>query len=128
MLVSIDEQDERPIYQQLVSQVREQVREGSLKPGDELPSVRELANSLGVNMHTVRNAYLKLRDQGIINMRLGRRARITHFQPPLLYASIEENFKIRLKGLINDALSMGLTSQDFHDIIERQIKQVDKDG
>ncbi len=128
MLLSIDERDERPIYQQLISQVREQVREGSLKPGDELPSVREVANSLGVNMHTVRSAYLKLRDQGIINMRLGRRARIAHFQPLLLHASIEEDLKARLKDLINDALSMGLTYQDFHDLVERQMKQAQKDG
>ena len=128
MLLSIDERDERPIYQQLISQVREQVREGGLKPGDELPSVRELANSLGVNMHTVRNAYLKLRDQGIIIMRLGRRASIAHFQPPLLYANIEDDLKIRLKDLINDALSMGLSNQDFHDLVERQMKQAQKDG
>ena len=128
MLLSIDERDGRPIYQQLISKVREQVREGSLKPGDELPSVREVANSLGVNMHTVRGAYLKLRDQGIINMRLGRRARIAHFQQPLLYSSIEDDLKKRLKELINDAFSKGLTSQDFHDLVERQMKQAQKDG
>ena len=128
MLLSIDERDGRPIYQQLISQVREQVREGSLKPGDELPSVREVANSLGVNMHTVRGAYLKLRDQRIINMRLGRRARIAHFQQPLLYSSIEDDLKKRLKELINDAFSKGLTSQDFHDLVERQMKQAQKDG
>lgn len=76
MLLSINEKDSRPIYLQIIGQVKEQVSSGSLHPGDELPSVRELADSLGINMHTVRNAYLKLRDQGIINLRLGRKARI----------------------------------------------------
>ena len=76
MLLTINEKDIRPIYIQLMGQIKEQVSNGTLGPGDELPSVRELANSLGINMHTARNAYLKLRDQGIINLRLGRKARI----------------------------------------------------
>jgi GntR family transcriptional regulator len=60
MLIVIDEKDSQPIYQQIVSQVREQVRSGILNPGAELPSVRELADNLNINMHTVRSAYLKL--------------------------------------------------------------------
>ncbi len=74
MFISINENDNRPIYVQIINQIKEQVRSGSLQPGDELPSVREAADSLRINMHTVRSAYLKLRDQGIIKLHLGRRA------------------------------------------------------
>ncbi len=66
MLLTIDENDNRPIYLQIMAQIREQVGNGTLKAGDELPSVREVADSLNINMHTVRSAYLKLRDQGVI--------------------------------------------------------------
>ena len=52
MLLSINEKDSRPIYLQIIGQIKEQVSNGTLKSGDELPSVRELANSLGINMHT----------------------------------------------------------------------------
>ena len=48
MLISIDEQDNRPIYLQIIIQVKEQIQNGELRPGDELPSVRELAESLGL--------------------------------------------------------------------------------
>jgi GntR family transcriptional regulator len=122
VLISIDEKDGRPLYQQLVSQVKEQVGNGTLQPGDELPSVRELAESLGVNMHTVRSAYLKLRDQGIISLRLGRRAKITRLKPEPA-AGMEADLKLRLKDLITDATLMGLTPDEFRDLVERQLKE-----
>ena len=126
MLITIDEKDSRPIYQQIVSQVREQVRSGIMKPGDELPSVRELADNLNVNMHTVRSAYLKLRDQGVINLRLGRRAKIAQFQASLAYGGMEEALKRRVRNLKNDALSAGLSQEDLIDLVRRQVKQSQK--
>ena len=72
MLLSIDERDGRPIYQQLISQVREQVREGSLKPGDELPSTRSLSAELGVNPMTISKAYSYLEREEVVERRPGR--------------------------------------------------------
>jgi GntR family transcriptional regulator len=48
MILSIDENDNRPIYQQITGQIKEQVSRGILQPGTELPSVRDLAESLGI--------------------------------------------------------------------------------
>jgi GntR family transcriptional regulator len=107
MLISIDEKDSRPLYLQITGQIKEQVRKGILRPGDELPSVRELAESLEINMHTVRNAYLKLRDQGIIVMRLGRKARIARLEQPVNTVDLENDIRVRLNELITDALVMG---------------------
>ena len=122
MLLSIDEKDSRPIYQQLVSQVREQVSKGILKPGDELPSVRELAESLGVNMHTVRSAYLRLRDQGIISLRLGRRARITG-RPAVTALEDKADLEARFRELVADARLAGLSPEDIRNIIEKLLKE-----
>ncbi len=113
MLLSINENDSRPIYLQIISQIREQVGNGTLKPGEELPSVREVADILDVNMHTVRNAYLKLRDQGIINLSLGRRARVARRQPSLHNADLEAVIKQRLKELVTDAGLIGITPDDL---------------
>jgi DNA-binding transcriptional regulator YhcF (GntR family) len=126
MLISIDERDGRPIYLQIISQVREQVSQGILKPGDELPSVRELADSLGINMHTVRSAYLKLRDQGVINLRLGRRAKIADRQFSA-DAAAEADLEIRLKELITDALLAGYTPEGFLVLVNRQLKEIKPD-
>ena len=121
MWISINEQDIQPLYLQITAQVKEQVRKGMLKPGDELPSVRELADSLGINMHTVRSAYLRLREQGIINLRLGRRAVVARVDKPAHTIEMEAEIQARLKELITDALLMGFSSDDFRDLVDRQI-------
>jgi GntR family transcriptional regulator len=123
MWLSLNEQDNRPLYLQILSQVKEQVRRGSLRPGDELPSVRELAQSLGVNMHTVRSAYLRLRDQGIINLRLGRRATVARRRAPADTAEVAADLSARLEELVTDALLQGLTPGDIRRLVERQLGQ-----
>jgi GntR family transcriptional regulator len=126
MWLSIDERDNRPIYLQIIHQVKEQVRSGALKPGDELPSVRELADSLNINLHTVRSAYLKLRDQGIINLRLGRRATISRL--PLLPAGGESgeveagDLEKQMQELVTDALLKGLSRDAIRRMLERHLK------
>jgi GntR family transcriptional regulator len=121
MLLSIDDKDNRPIYIQIIGQIKEQVSDGTLKPGDELPSVRELAESLGINMHTVRSAYLKLRDQGIINLRLGRRARIASMRTPEPDAELMADIAARFKELITDALLMGMSPDNLQKLVEQQL-------
>lgn len=123
MLLSINEEDSRPIYLQIIGQVKEQVSSGSLHPGEELPSVRELADSLGINMHTVRNAYLKLRDQGIINLRLGRKARIARRPMTIHTVAAGVDITERLKELIIDALLAGLSPESFRELVNQQLKK-----
>ena len=122
MLLSINENDSRPIYQQLFGQVREQVGKGILKPGDTLPSVRELSDSLGVNMHTVRRAYLLLRDQGIIDLRLGRKARISRSKLTPLTGDAINEIQVRLEELITDALLLGVSPDDLVNMVNKQLK------
>jgi GntR family transcriptional regulator len=120
MLISINKDDARPLYLQIVIQIKEQIRKGMLKQGDELPSVRELADSLGINMHTVRSAYIKLREQGIINLRLGRRATIARLKQPENKRTVEAEITARMEELVTDALLMGLKPQEIKEIIKRQ--------
>ncbi len=122
MLIAIDERDTRPIYQQIVSQVKEQIQRGELQQGDELLPVRELADSLGINLHTVRNAYLKLRDQGVINLRLGRRARVA--RPRRIPATATEADMAlggQLRELAADAFLLGLSADELHALLDRHL-------
>jgi GntR family transcriptional regulator len=124
VLLTIDENDNRPIYLQLTSQVKEQVSNGILVPGTELPSVRELADSLHINMHTVRSAYLKLREEGIIKLRLGRRAVIARRSLPFHDAGTEGNIEARLQEVITDALLSGIPAEDIRRLITRQLERL----
>lgn len=76
MLVNLDPQSTAPIYQQISSSIRRVVADGELKAGQELPPARALAEALGVNVHTVLRAYALLRDEGLVQLRQGRSARI----------------------------------------------------
>lgn len=69
MVIRIDQSDEAPIYLQIRDQIIEGIARGELSPGDSLPSVRQLAADLGINLHTVNKAYAVLRDEGYVAMR-----------------------------------------------------------
>ena len=69
MLIRINEASEKPLYQQLHDQIVEGIATGQLSSGEKLPSVRSLANDLGINLHTVNKAYAVLRDEGYVTMR-----------------------------------------------------------
>ncbi|MFC2062826.1 GntR family transcriptional regulator [Chloroflexota bacterium] len=127
MWISINERDRRPMYLQITNQIKEQLRRGTLKPKDELPSVRELAESLSINMHTVRSAYLKLRDQGIINLRLGRRARIAPLQSSPANRDAVAGLQARIKELVTDSFLAGLSPDDLRNLINRQLDELKQD-
>ncbi len=128
MWFSISEDNPEPIYQQIVQQVRQQVAGGALKAGDELPSVRELAESLGVNMHTVRSAYLKLRDQGIINLHLGRRAKIAAMSQRSESQQPAFDWQKGVREAVTDALLSGVSASDIRSAVEQQLGTASKKG
>ena len=72
MLVNLDPQDARPLYLQIMDEVRRAIVVGSLRAEDPLPSVRELAGELVVNPRTVSQAYQELEREGVIYVRRGQ--------------------------------------------------------
>lgn len=66
MLLSINPESERPLYLQLKAQLIKGIASGKLKPGERLPSIRALADELGINLHTVNKTYSQLRDAGYL--------------------------------------------------------------
>ena len=125
MLLSINEQDSRPVYVQIVNQIKEEIQRGSLKSGDELPSVRELAASLGINMHTVRRAYGVLRDQKLLVFRLGQQARVAKLRSqPASSEEVTEVMGKRLQELVTEAFLLGLSPDDFRNLVNEQINKL----
>ena len=72
MLVNLDPRDARPLYLQIMDEVRRALVTGSLRPEDPLPSVRELASELAVNPRTVSQAYGELEREGVVYVRRGQ--------------------------------------------------------
>ena len=72
MWVHLDDKDARPLYVQIMDEVRRALVRGTLQPEDPLPSVRELAADLVVNPRTVSQAYQELEREGVVYVRRGQ--------------------------------------------------------
>lgn len=72
MLISVDAADPRPIYIQIIDEVRRALVVGTLNADDPLPSVRQLAGELRVNPNTVSQAYRELERRGVVEVRRGQ--------------------------------------------------------
>lgn len=72
MQLNLDPEEGRPIYLQIVDEVRRGLARGALGPGDPLPSIREMASNLRINPRTVMQAYAALEQDGVVYVRRGR--------------------------------------------------------
>jgi GntR family transcriptional regulator len=97
MFADLDFRSHIPIYVQLVERVKHLVASGTLHPGDQLPTVRQLAAELRVNFNTVARAYRLLDEAGVISTQQGRGTYVLEVPPP------EDAIRLRRKAL--DGLS-----------------------
>jgi GntR family transcriptional regulator len=118
MLFAIDDRDPRALFEQIVSQIKGAVAEGKLPIGQTLPGVRELADGLGVNLHTVHKAYQRLRDDGVIELRLGRRARIAPRDRPAGKRIVKEKVLRRLEEAASEAAMLGVSADEFRRFVD----------
>lgn len=77
MLIRVDPASDVALFAQVAASVRTEMATGRLRPGDRLPAARDVAGSLGVNLHTVLRAYQDLRAEGLVDLRRGRGAVVT---------------------------------------------------
>ena len=87
---------------------------GNVGPGDKLPSARDLASSLGINMHTVLRAYTTLRDEGAIELRRGRGAVVT--AKGLDTAELEQS----ARHLLDVGRRHGVTLAQLHTLLDQE--------
>ena len=71
-----------PIYLQLMEQVKHAIETGALRPGEQLPGIRPLAEELVINPNTVAKAYRELEHEGVIELRQGAGAFVSDSAPP----------------------------------------------
>lgn len=115
MLVRIDPSSGQPLFAQIAASVRGAMSRGDLNAGDLLPTVRDLASALDVNMHTVRAAYAELRDEGLVDMRRGRSVRVIANHPGV--AQVHET----VRGLIREARRLGMQDDEITRLVEESL-------
>ena len=101
MQIKIDPESGVPIYMQLVDRIRQMVATGSLQPGQQLPTMRQLAADLRINYNTVGRAYLHLEQEGIISTQQGRG---TYVASSLTGEEVERLRVAKLQSMIDQLL------------------------
>ena len=115
MLIKIDFQSDEALYIQLRNQIILGIATSTLHEGDVLPSVRQLAEDIGINMHTVNKAYSVLRQEGLVTIDR-RRGAIVSLDVDKLQALDEMQKNLRV--LLAKGRCKNITRQEIHDMVD----------
>ncbi|HBA04303.1 GntR family transcriptional regulator [Clostridium sulfidigenes] len=117
MILKIDFDSDIPIYVQIKNQVVEGIARGELEEGEELPSVRGLADDIGVNMHTVNKAYSLLKDDGYIKIDRRKGAFIS-LSLKSSNEGFRENLNYELEYYMAECFNRGISKEDIKSYID----------
>lgn len=127
MVVRVDTHAGKPLYIQIVDQIKHKIATGDLKPGDQLPTVRRLAHDLDINFNTVARAYTILDQAGIISTQQGRGSYVRRQPDREGMAQVRQD---KLRAIIGhtvlEALSLGYSPGEIRDTFEATISQLNK--
>jgi GntR family transcriptional regulator len=126
MQIHLDHHSGEPIYRQIVETIKFEVARGKLAEGDKLPSIRELANTLAINMRTVVKAYEELCHEGLAVMQQGRGVFITAPQG-VLPATHRRTVLIDLvQRLLAEAQRLGATPEEVKSVLSQVTEEMGK--
>jgi GntR family transcriptional regulator len=122
----ISQTDGRPMYLQIMEQIKQRVAVGDWAPGEPLPSIRQLAVSLQVSVITIKRAYLELEREGVIVTQQGKGSAVAP-EPQLGSQLCEQELDEHLAEAARLASLLGLTRQELadrmHQISEKLVKE-----
>jgi len=124
LTLQIDFRSGLPIYTQIVHQVQAQLASGILEPGDQLPTVRALAEELRVNFNTVARAYRILDEERIISTQQGRGTYITEIPPPKVSEKLRhESMEALTQRFISEAMRLEFSKTEIRQMVNEQLKK-----
>lgn len=125
-MINIDVRSSRPIYEQIIDGIKENILKGILMPGDKLPSVREMSSLLTTNPNTVSKAYTELERQGVIETIRGKGTYVSSNYKPKMEEDRMEKLKEDIKKIILEAHYMGIRKEDVLKLINDFYEEVKK--
>ncbi len=113
-----------PIYRQIVQQIENGVAGGLLSPGDQLPTVREVALDLTINPNTVARAYRELESSGIIESIQGRGTYISGTVPHLSGKVREKMIKDKLEEIMREAYQLNINPSKVEELLREVLMEI----
>ena len=125
MYITIDEADRRPLYRQVVDEIKALIARGELREGSSLPPVRQVAADLGVNLNTVAFAYRRLQKEGLIRVRHGSGAVVTS---TTLGEKTDEQLRTQLSTALTHLVLAGLKRSEIRTLVESELNELLRDS
>ncbi|HEY3040470.1 MAG TPA: GntR family transcriptional regulator [Pyrinomonadaceae bacterium] len=125
MYITIDERDQRPLYQQVVDEIKALIAGGELPEGSSLPPVRQVAADLGVNLNTIAYAYRQLQKQGLVRIRHGAGAVVTS---RLLSETTDAQLRSQLGTALTHLALAGLKLSEVRTLLEAELGRLFKEA
>jgi GntR family transcriptional regulator len=122
--ILVDFRSGEPLYLQIARQIEHLITLGELSPGDQLPTVRELATELRINFNTVTRAYHELDRVQLISTQRGRGTFV--WDTPsreALRAIREERLETATQRYFKEITQLGFSSEDIREFIDRQLSR-----
>ena len=118
MDIILSNSSDKPIYEQITSQMKAQILSGALPSGEKLPSIRALANGLGVSVITTMRAYSDLEAEGFIETVQGKGSFVASGNHELLRESRLRQVEELLAQAGEQAAELGVTRAELHDMLD----------
>jgi len=123
MKLHIDPESSVPIYIQIEDSLHSLIAAGQIQPGEQLPTIRELAADIRVNLNTVARAYFELDREGVISTQRGRGTFVSGVPDQ---KQIEKNRQKLLRSIIDTALTeatnLGYSAEEINKTFKEQMK------
>jgi GntR family transcriptional regulator len=130
MLIRIQRGSSVPISRQIDAQIRAQILSGAIRPDDQLPSVRQLARELAVNVNTVVRVYDRLSEEKLIELRHGDGSYVTSRSKRAILSELtarRREFSRELDALVRRGLMLGITPADLSQQLAESIERAQQD-
>jgi GntR family transcriptional regulator len=125
MFLTVDANDKRPLYQQIVDGVKELIARGDLREGTTLPSVRQVAGDLGVNLNTIAVAYRQLQEEGFVTIRHGASAVVSSRRAR---AVEEDELRQPLRTALTQLILAGRSKKEIAAAVQQELELIHQKG
>ncbi len=124
MDIEIDFESGVPIYVQLVDRIKQMVASSQLQPGEQLPTMRQLATDLRINYNTVGRAYTILDQEGLISTQQGRGTFITwRLDEEQIQELRMDKLRSMLGHLLQEAFALGYNEKEIEEIFQEKLDE-----
>lgn len=124
MIIELDMESDVPIYTQLTNQIIEGIASGKLQPGEALPSVRSMAQDIGINLHTVNKAYNLLKQDNYIHVHRQKGVVVNPEGMPKMDDEFAARQLKQLRPIIAEAILRGMNKDELEAIVNDIYKDI----